>query len=91
MLEVKIRKSVGYSLEDGQCALYTGLEYLKAISRRCLTVKSRIQFQAHFGVFGGHRGTETSYFANTLFSHVTVIPAMLHFHIHSSTFDAVLS
>jgi hypothetical protein len=63
---VKISKSVGYSLEDGQCALYSGLVYLKAVGRHCLSMEARIQFQARCGVFGGQHGTETGS-ANTSF------------------------
>lgn len=66
-MESKVSKSVGYSLEYGQCALYSGLTYLKAVGRRCLTMEARIQFQAHFGVFGGQRSTETGSAANTQF------------------------
>lgn len=66
-MEGNISKGVGYSLEDGRSALFSGLTYLKAVGRRCLTMEPRIQFQARFGVFRGQRGTDRGSSANTSF------------------------
>lgn len=90
-MEVKVSKSVGYSLEDGQCALYSGLAYLKAVVRRCLTWRLGFDSKPVVGCLVDTMALKQVLLQIHHFALVTVTPAMLHSHIYSSTIDAVLS
>jgi hypothetical protein len=74
-----------YSNKIQEQFLFKGRAMTQAVYRRSLTAEARIRFHAYpCEICGGQSGTETGYFFLSVlhFSSVSIIPPVLHTHLH---------